>query len=172
MKNIIVGIVILALIGAAVGGDDSDMSSSNSDKSSVVEPATTETASSASTDEEDEPEEPAAPAAEPDGEYELNCDYLLDFDESLNGNDNHKFVGGGTLTNTGNVGIKVRVAFKWRLLGQNPLIVKKTYKVKRNQEREINVTVPVTGEQIDAHQSADGDCDVKVKITDTFGTPK
>jgi hypothetical protein len=103
-------------------------------------------------------------AESPDGEYDLNCDYVLE--------PSYRFIGGGTIENTGNIGIRVRVTYKWRLLGQGSHIEQRTYRLKPGQSREVDVSVPATGEQISAHQSADSDCKTSVKMLDTFGQPE
>jgi len=110
--------------------------------------------------------------ANPDGEYELNCAYELgDFGDSGDPSKGYRFVAGGTVTNTGNIGIRLRATYKWKLLGQSAKTIKKTYRVRRGQERDVNVTIPVTDGEIDSHQNADGDCSTKVTIVDTFGEP-
>lgn len=112
--------------------------------------------------------QPAADTkAKPEVEHDLNCDYLLKFSDDLQGEDHHKFVGGGTLTNTGNVTARVQVTFKWSLLGEPALVVRKTYKVRKGHRRDVNVSVPATGEQIDAHQSGNSKCSAKAKIVGT-----
>lgn len=111
------------------------------------------------------PEEEEDPP-DPDAEYDLECDYLLgDHNESGDPSQGYRFVGGGTLRNTGNVGVRVRVTYKWELLGQSPKTVKKTYKLLHGQgPRDVNVTVPATSDEISGHQSADSDCTAKATI--------
>jgi hypothetical protein len=123
-------------------------------------------------DEEAEMEPEPETEPDPNGDYELDCDYILgdyDSDDPMEG---YRFVGGGTLTNTGNVGIRVRVTYKWRQLGSSAISAKKTYKLRVGDDREVNTTVPATSDQIDAHQSADGKCSAKATIVDTFGQPE
>lgn len=122
-------------------------------------------------EEEDPPEPP-----DPDAEYKLNCAYLLgDFGESGDPSKGYRFVGGGTLRNTGNVGVRVRVTYKWQLLGQSPKTLKKTYKLLHGQgPREVDSTVPATSDEIDQHQRADGDCSAKatiIGVLDEDGNP-
>jgi hypothetical protein len=100
---------------------------------------------------------------DPDGEYDVDCDYLL------GSGDNYRFVAGGDLENTGNIGIVVQVVVTWDRLGSPPARVEKRYRVRTNATREVQVSVPATLDDIDAHQSADADCDVRVRIVDTFG---
>jgi len=180
LKYAVLAVICLS-VGAAMAGGNSDSKSvekteAKADTSNTVAPGDKPNSDAADSQTTVETEPPAEPepepepvVADPNGEYDLNCDYLLKFDESLNGNNDHRFVGGGTLENTGNIGIRVRVTYKWKLLGQGPLTVKKTYKVRRNETRDIAVNIPATDDQIDAHQSADGDCTAKATIVGTFG---
>lgn len=118
------------------------------------------------------PDEPAPTREAPDdrGSYEMRCDYELgDFGDSGDPSQGYRFVAGGTLRNTGNIGIRVRVTYKWKLLGRDPLTVRKHYRLRRGQSRDVNLTVPVTENDIDSHQSAAGDCSTKVTIVATFG---
>lgn len=115
-----------------------------------------------------EPVPPALP--NPDGEYDMICDYELgDFGDSGNPEAGYRFVAGGSLENTGNVAIKAQVTFKWRLLGQGWYTERKTYKVPYNRSRDVDITIPVDSGMIDAHQSAEADCRTNVKIVDTYG---
>ncbi len=111
-----------------------------------------------------EQSEPASePTAEPAGKYDLACAYELgDFSE--NPESGYRFTGGGTLTNTGGGDIKVRVVYKWRRLGQGAKTVRKTYTVREGQSREVNVTVPASSSDIDAHQNAGAGCSATAKI--------
>ncbi len=116
---------------------------------------------------EDPPPEPDA-----DGQYELTCDYELgDFGDSGDPDQGYRFIAGGTISNTGNVWIVVRATYKWRLLGQGSLIERRTYRLRRGQERDVDVVIPVTQDQIDAHQSAGSKCSTDVTIIESFGTP-
>lgn len=109
-----------------------------------------------------------AAAESPDGEYDLTCDYSLGGDDTPD----YRFIGGGTIENTGNIGMRVRVTYKWRLLGQGYHTERRTYRLKPGQSRDVDVSVPATSEQISAHQSADSDCKTSVKMLDTFGQPE
>ncbi len=108
--------------------------------------------------------------AEPNSEVDadLTCDYLLG--DSVD-DDEYRFVAGGTLENTGNVGTVVRVKVEWKLLGDDPVTFSRNLRVKRGFKRDVQIKVPATGDQIDAHQSADDDCKPRAKIVDTFGRP-
>ena len=65
-------------------------------------------------------------------------------------------------------------SFAWPIRGPllAPIVKRKTYRVRRNETRDVGVTVPVTQEQIDAIQSLpyDAQCTTKATIIDTFGT--
>jgi hypothetical protein len=109
---------------------------------------------------------------DPTGEYKLRCDYELgDFGESGDPSQGYRFIAGGTLHNIGNVGIRVRVTYSWKRLGQNALVVKKHYRLRRGETRDVNLTLPVSESDIDAHQSADGDCTAKATVLSSFGQP-
>lgn len=159
-------------VGAALG------SSSDGEKGSVDELAATAPAEETAVGEGDleesatpEPDPPALP--EPDGKYELTCDYELgDFGESGVPDAGYTFIGGDTIENTGNIGIKTEVTYKWRLLGRGSLVERQTYKLRPGREKDVDILVPVTDADIDAHQSADGDCKTSVEMVDTFGRVK
>jgi hypothetical protein len=107
---------------------------------------------------------------DPNGKYDLDCNYELgDFGEFGDPSRGYRFVAGGTLENTGNIGIRVRVTYTWKLLGRSPLTVRKHYRVRRGQSRDVNLTVPVSQDDIDSHQNAHGDCSTKASIVSTFG---
>ena len=108
------------------------------------------------------------PEPSPEIDADLTCDYLLG--DSLN-DDEYRFVAGGTLENTGNVGAVVRVTVEWKLLGEDPVTFSRNLRVKRGYERDVQIKVPATSDQIDAHQSAEDDCKPRAKIVDTFGRP-
>lgn len=99
-----------------------------------------------------------------DGSYNLECDYLLG-----NGLNDYRFVGGGTVTNDGNIGIEVWTTFKWEQLGGEPVeeVVKDRLEV--GQRKRVSVSVDATGEQVDAHQAADSKCSARTSIEGTFG---
>ena len=110
------------------------------------------------------PSEPVSEAPERDGSYDLDCDYLLG--DGLN---DYRFVGGGTITNEGNIGIEVEVIFRWEQLGSDPVEERLDERLEVGQRKRVNVTVPVSGDQIDAHQSADSKCSAKANIVGQFG---
>lgn len=170
MKKVLkwIGIIIVALF--VIGGigailDPAEDEAANTSTQAAAEPE-------GLVDVEPPEPEPVREEPDPNGDYDLNCDYDLgDFDESGDPAKGYRFIAGGTLINTGNIGIRVRVKYKWKRLGQEALTVNKHYRVRRDQERDVNITVPVTQGDIDAHQSADSDCSATADIVDTFGQP-
>jgi hypothetical protein len=118
------------------------------------------------------PEPPAEPPVEPDpdADYTSVCDYLLG-DFSDNTRTGYRFVADADITNTGNIGIVVRVNVSWRQIGTNPVKASKTAKIKVGSSKTVHITEPATGDEILAHQSADSRCKVAVLIVDTFGEP-
>lgn len=118
---------------------------------------------------EDAPVQDQSPSndkqAKPKAEYDLTCDYVLgDFNESGDPTKGFRFLGGGTIRNTGNVGIRVRATFRWKQLGAAPIVKRKTFRVPAGREKDVNLTVPATPDQIDLHQSAEGDCTARAAI--------
>jgi hypothetical protein len=109
---------------------------------------------------------PDSALEEPEIDDSLTCDYLLG--DSLD-DDDYRFVAGGTVSNDGGKGAVVRVRASWKLLGEKPVKVSRQFRVKALQEREWQVKVPATQDQIDAHQSAEGECDTSAKLIDTVG---
>lgn len=115
---------------------------------------------------------PASPpplVEDPGAEYTLKCDYLLgDFSESRSG---YRFVAGGRVRNTGNVGLVVRVVARWEQLGSKPLREVRTFRLAVNKSRRVAITRPATSDEIDLHQSANSDCKATAALIDTFGEP-
>ena len=83
----------------------------------------------------------------------------------------YRFIAGGTLRNTGNVGIVARVRAAWEQLGSAPLREEKMVRVARGKTKRVSFTVLASQDHIDLHQSAEGNCRVNVQIVDTFGKP-
>lgn len=163
---IILGAFVLVSIGVAIGGGSS--STSNGNGKEIAKATVTSSATSTSTPEPDPTEPPKIHAVpDPKGSYNLNCDYVLgDFSESAQG---YRFVAGGRLRNTGNIGIVARVKVSWEQLGQPPVTSIKTVSIRRGHSKRVSFSLPATSDQIDLHQSADGNCSTKVKIIDQFG---
>jgi hypothetical protein len=74
---------------------------------------------------------------DPKGEFDTKCDYLLRDDL-----DDHTFVAGGTLINTGNVGIVVKFTARWTLLGGDPVTTSRTVRVRRAKRRTCRYHSP------------------------------
>lgn len=149
-------LAVAVVIAAIAGSGDEDEPS--------PEPA-------AATSEASEPVEEPPVAAQPNGEYRLNCDYLLgNFEEgSANG---YRFVAGGLLKNTGNVGTVVEAKAKWQILGSAPVVETKRVRLKPGQKQNVQMMVLATGDQIDAHQSANSRCSTNANIVNVFGKPE
>ncbi|HZG49488.1 MAG TPA: hypothetical protein VEY90_08210 [Thermoleophilaceae bacterium] len=114
----------------------------------------------------EESEGPAAP--NPDGRYNFNCDYLLgDFTEGTE--QGFKFVAGGTVENTGNIGIVIRVRARWQQLGSDRILEERRVRLKVGRRKRVNISRLASSGEIDAHQFAEGDCSVGAKIVKTFG---
>lgn len=118
MKNVLkwiaigfVGLIVFSVIIDAAGGGE--------DETATSEPAQTAPEPEGLVDVEAEPEPVAVrEEPEPDGDYDLKCDYELgDFNESGDPSKGFRFLAGGTLINTGNIGIRVRVTYEWDRLG-------------------------------------------------------
>jgi len=163
-------VVVLLGIGAALGSSSSEDDGEKITKATDQAAKTVSDTASTEEAEADEPEPTPEPRfreqEEPDGRFEMNCDYVLpdDFDS-----EDYRFIAGGELENTGNVGIKVRVTYKWEMLGQPDYKESEVYRLRRGQTRDVDVSYPITSGDIDSHQSADGECDVNATIIDTFG---
>lgn len=112
------------------------------------------------------PTSTAPPAPRPKGENQLRCDYTLELD--ANDHPDYHFIAGGTVSNTGNVGIVVRVAYKWRLLGSGSVIERRDYRVRVGATRDVDVRIPVTQTQVEAHQSAGAKCSTSATIISVF----
>ena len=163
MKKLAVGAVLFAL--AAMGAEDC---SSTTDEKKPLDSGdeTSQTDKAA----EEEPAEEEPEPEKTDGEYELACAYELGEGTDDNPFADYRFTAGGTLNNTGNTNIRIRVTYKWKRLGSGAKTVRKTYRVKEGEERDVNITVPASQLDISAHQNADGDCSAKATIVGTFGT--
>ncbi len=159
-------------VGAGAGSEtttNSDQAAIGTTEQTDPAPATTAPVDAAE-EPEPEPEPRVRERRAASGTDDLKCDYLLgDFGESGDPSKAERFVAGGTLKNTGNVGIVVKVNVRWDLLGTEPARFSDTYRVKREGSKRVNVTVPALEGQIDAHQSADGECKASTTITDSFG---
>lgn len=162
MLGIVVG-------GAAVGTAPAERSSAAGDLTSAIDtteglPDVVETTS----------EEPLPAIPEPDNEFSFTCDYVLgDFTE--NSKSGYRFLADAELDNTGNIGTVTKITATWYLGGGDKIVKSKTVKVPTGAAgQRVGFTVPATQDQIDRHQSLDGDntCKVEATLTDTFGDPE
>lgn len=111
--------------------------------------------------------------AKPEAEHNMDCGYVLgDFGDSGDPSKGYRLVGGGRVTNTGNVGVIGQITITWEMLGQAPVKEQRQVRLAVGKSKRVSVTVPVGQDAIDLHQSADGDCKAKMKLTDTFGKPQ
>lgn len=112
-------------------------------------------------------DQPKKAGPDPDGTYDGTCDYLLgDFTEGPGG---YKLIAGGTVENTGNIGIVAVVRAEWTMLGSSPITKTRRVRLRPGASREVQMNVPATQSQIDQHQSAQAKCKSDVEIVDTFG---
>lgn len=112
--------------------------------------------------------EPETVTPEPDGTFSLNCDYLLgDFSEGTS--TGYRLIAGGPLKSTGNIGLVVEAKAKWQILGSAPIVETEKLRLAVDEQRTVKFSVPITQDQVDAHQSADGQCSSNAEIVDVFG---
>ena len=116
-------------------------------------------------------EEPAPVLPDPKASFSGNCDYLLGNFES-NDPKGYRFVFGGRVENTGNVGITGEVIGIFEQIGTKPVRVTKNVRVDAGKTRRVNATHLATQDEIDMHQSADSECRFKFNLLDTYGSPE
>jgi len=116
--------------------------------------------------EEDEPA--AAEAPDPDGTYEGTCDYLL----GDGGAEGYRFIADAKMVNTGNIGTVNDIKAVWYLGGGGKIVKEKTVRTNANTTKRVGFDFPASSDDIDRHQSVEGDCKVVVTIVDTFGAVK
>jgi hypothetical protein len=107
-----------------------------------------------------------AVAPDPQAKYDFNCDNVLPDDID---SDDYQLIAGGTVENVGNVGVVVRVRVTWQVLGQPPIVEKRDVRVPYRRTRNVQISVLITGDQWDAHASADFDCATRASNVDFFG---
>jgi zinc-ribbon domain len=168
-------IALAALEAVLVGGGIAAaivVGSENSSSSSSSDTTAPRDASGVGVDSTPSDTQPVRETPNPDGKVKLKCDYELgDFGDSGDPSQGFRFIAGGTIKNTGNVGIVVKVVAKWQLLRQDPLRFTERVRLRAGKRKRISISIPVTQDQIDAHQSADGDCNTNATIVDSFGRP-
>jgi hypothetical protein len=118
------------------------------------------------------PTQPAAVVPSPDGTFQGSCNYDLGSDPA-----------GGTATatgdidatNTGNIGIVVRLTITWPQEGFSPLKMTRTIRLPKGGEQDVQFHRPLSYDQISrlqdyqtGHGFKDG-CTYKGEMTSTFG---
>jgi hypothetical protein len=80
-------------------------------------------------------------------------------------------VGDAYLKNTGNIGTVYEVRATWFLAGRQSVKEMRSVQIEPGRSKRVGITVPVTGDQIDSHQSMNAGkaCQVKVAYVDTLG---
>lgn len=147
----------LALTGCASSEPDTRASAGEYlDAPAVTKSAVTDVPAEESS--EPEPE----PAATPDGEYETDCDYQLDFDKG------HTATAVAFIDNTGGIDFEAKVTATWRQANGRHLVKAKTTSVKVGRSKEVYLVRPLSDRQLDLLQSMDTErqCKVQVKIVD------
>ncbi len=163
----VAGVLVVVLLGAAVlVGMSLDAGPGSSRQPDAASPPAEQTSEPQDAEVDPTLDEPDPAFSEPEINDTLTCDYLLGDSSDF---DDYRFVAGGAVTNNGGVGAVVRVRATWKLLGEKPVKISRKFRVKAFEEREWQVKVPATPDQIDAHQSAEGECDTSAKLIDTFG---
>ena len=111
--------------------------------------------------------------AHPDGQFQSNCDISLP--DNINGQ--YAFIAGADLTNTGNIGIVVRVGVRWNQISSPDVLANQTLRLRVHGSRTAKFNVPATQDQISqmqaspSYQNGGGGCKVRVNIIGTFGKP-
>ncbi len=142
-----------------VGAEGTVAESDTGESPRVSEPTDEETTTSAP-----EPE----PSPDPSGTYTSSCDYLLgDFTETASG---YRFVADARVKNTGNIGIVMEIRASWFLAGGGAVKEVRRVALDVGQSKRVGVTVPVSQDQVDLHQSYDsGDsCKVTGVMVDSY----
>lgn len=165
MKWVAAGVIALFIAAAVFGEDEATDDTAVTTQPEITgEPAPESAPRPAVTQPTPEPRVREAPA--PDIEDDLTCNYQLE-----GSGQPYRFVAGGDIINTGNVSVSVRVRVRWRQLGADAVRTEKNYRVRRDETREVNITVPTTIDGILAHQQADGACEATASIQDVMGPP-
>lgn len=156
MKRRLASIATVALGALTLAACGDDTTDAEFGYSSTAPPA--ETVAEAASEE--------APNAA--GDSRLNCDMLLgDFSEDPDSG--YRFVGGGQIRNTGNIGTIVEIKAEWEILGSDPVVETQRVRLPAGETRSVSLSVPATSDQVDAHQSAEGRCEIDAELIDTYG---
>lgn len=167
LKWVAIGFVgLVVIVAIAGGGESTDNDGDGQSLNGNAEP-TQQAEEEPAREAEPEPE-PEAEPENPDGEYDLNCAYEIGGGTTEDPFAGYRFTAGGTLMNTGNTNIRVRVTYQWKRLGSSPKTVRKTYRVREGHERDVNISVKATQPDISAHQNADAECKATARIVGTF----
>lgn len=161
----VIGLIVGLAIGAGIGSStnpQAQRTSSTAEFTPLPSPSQTQDFSFVPP--------PAEPS--PDGEFSNSCDYVLgDFTNFTS--HGFRFVAGADITNSGNVGIVVRVTARFKQAGGDPIVLRKTANVPYAATKSVDMTKPVGQDNIDLIQSVQTGgrdiCTVDVAIVDTFG---
>jgi hypothetical protein len=109
----------------------------------------------------------------PDGTFKSSCDFLSP-DDVLSGD--YKFFATAKLSNTGNVGIKVKVTAVFDQVSSNDIKLTRTVRLKVHAHRTVKMRTPASQSQVTEFQSspdyfASKACRVHTTIVDSFGRP-
>ena len=158
-------VVIVVGISLAVGGG-----SKAKPVTRAASPATTTASPSTSSP------EVAAASPQPDGTFQGACDYTLGDSPSTGTAD---AIGDIDATNTGNVGIVVKLTITWPQEGYSPIKQVKTVRIGYGGEKDVQFHRPLTGTELDRLQSyqlghgGSGDgCTYHGEMTGTFGAAR
>src|SRR4051794_1784842 len=120
-------LVLLALAVVACGSTTTRTVTATVTEPAAGEPTATETGPS-----EPAPEPPQRQVPNPDGRFNLQCDYVLgDFGDSGDPAQGYRFIAGGRISNTGNIGIITRVKITWEQLGADPITYTREVRIPR-----------------------------------------
>jgi len=161
LGSLVVVLIVVGIIGAAVGTGKTAGVHINTTPSAAAPVAAT-------------PAAPAPAAApNPQGNYSGSCDYTLS--SSLYGNDH--LIGEIDLTNTGNIGTITRVRITWPQEGYVPITARKTVHVPAGQSLPVRFHIAVSSQgnvitQLQSYQlSHNGTgCTYHAAIVSTFGS--
>ena len=114
---------------------------------------------------------PAHPYPSPDGTYQGACDYTLGNDPA---NGTAVATGDIQTTNTGNIGIVIKLTLTWPQQGYSPLSETKTVSVPDGGSMDVQFNMQLTYDQLSNLQNwqsghTDTGCTYTGTITGTFG---
>ena len=153
VKYFLTGLVAFMLGVTAGGSEDLGGKAANGNVETVTETQTVTVGNEKTTAKEE-------PAAAPEVRSDLVCDYNIDVSGS---NDGGAFIAGGTVRNDGDKTGTATVSARWMLLGSAPAQASKRIRVRPGEEREVQLKVVASIEQISAYQSGDTKCRVTAR---------